>query len=833
MIKTNLCENEWKMREAGSDVWYDAQTPGSVLSVLLDAGEIADPYYGENEKLLRPLFDKDYEFVCNFSVNGEQMQEERIDLVFYGLDTIADIYLNGELFRHTENMHRTYRYPVKNKLRMGANELKIRFHSPMKYIEEYEPEEHKEIGYIASGALKGNQYLRKAHSMFGWDWGPQLPDMGIFREVFLECYSKAKLNEVYIRQEHNNGNVTLFIDPIVEYIDTIPVELEISVSGEKTVTRMTRIPEQGIGCGERGENEIEIQIRSPELWWPNGMGDHPLYEIDIRVRKAERIYDKRTYRIGLRTLTVSREKDAYGEEFCFVINGKKMFAMGANYIPEDAIYSYIDKDRIHTMVAAAARANFNCLRVWGGGYYPSDAFYDYCDEYGIVVWQDLMYACNVYDLTEEMEENIVAEARDNVTRLRHHACLGLWCGNNEIESGWSHWPDFQKESAYLRADYLKMFEYLLPKTVRENDDTTFYWPSSPSSGGCIDAPDDENRGDAHYWEVWHGQKPFTEYRKHFFRFCSEFGFQSFPCVKTVRAYADEDNQNIFSPVMESHQKNGWANGKILYYISENFRYPKDFKSLLYISQILQGIAIKYGVEHFRRNRGRCMGALYWQLNDNWPVASWSSIDYYDRWKALHYMAKRFYSPVAGSILAEDGVVKSWAVNDTLTDMNVDVKVTLCDVDKGEVVHFIQNSRSYSGRVAQFHEHDFSRQLEKYGERNLYAKAEFGFGNGYAHTEYATFVPYKHMNLKAAEIETDVIRDEEGNFEITLRSSTFTPFVFVDLKSADAIFSDNGFFLEKDLPVTIRLASGDIFGEEISSSQALKEQLEIQYLQGSY
>ena len=339
--------------------------------------------------------------------------------------------------------------------------------------------------------------------------------------------------------------------------------------------------------------------------------------------------------------------------------------MGGNYIPEDCIYSRITPEVQKYILESCKRANFNCVRVWGGGYYPSDHFYDLCDEMGLIVWQDLMFACNVYDLTEEFEDNITKEITENVKRLRHHASLGLWCGNNEMESAWDHWPEVQSESKYLRADYIKMFEYIVPKAVRAADSETFFWQSSPSSGGCFDDPDDENRGDCHYWDVWHGQKPFTDYQKHYFRFCSEFGFQSFPCLKTVESFTEEKDRNIFSRVMENHQKNPAANGKILYYLSENFRYPENFRKLLYVSQILQGMAMKYGVDHWRRHRGRCMGTLYWQINDNWPVASWASIDYFGRWKALHYMAKKFYGPQAVSMCMDGDIMQVYLANESM------------------------------------------------------------------------------------------------------------------------------------------------------------------------
>ncbi|MDE6743092.1 MAG: glycoside hydrolase family 2 protein [Lachnospiraceae bacterium] len=831
MIKESLNEAGWKMKAASGKI-YDTTVPGSVMSVLLDAGVMEDPYYRENEKDTLALFEKDYEFFCNFSVSGAHMQEDMIELVFYGLDTLAEIYLNGRLLASTSDMHRTFRFSVKQQVRLGANELRVILHSPLAYLKNYKPEKGKEIDYTACGAIRGNQYLRKAHSMFGWDWGPQLPDAGIFRSVELHSYSKARIKDIRISQEHRREGVMVTIDPVLQMFDNIPVEIEVQMTGQKPVSVLTRMPEGNGAITSYGENKIQIMVEHPELWWPNGIGEHPLYTITIRIKKADYLYDEKTMRIGLRTLTVSQKEDEFGEEFAFCVNGVKIFAMGADYIPEDCIYSRITKERLTMLVDSAARANYNCLRVWGGGYYPSDDFYDLCDEYGIIVWQDLMYACNVYELTPELEENIVAEARDNVERLRHHACLGLWCGNNEIESGWSHWPDFQKEKPALRADYIKIFEYLLPKTVKEADGETFYWPSSPSSGGCFDAPDDENRGDAHYWDVWHGQKPFEDYKEHYFRFLSEFGFQSIPSMKTIRTFTEPEDRNIFSPVMESHQKNGWANGKILYYLSENFLYPKDFESLLYVSQILQGMAIKFGVEHFRQNRGRCMGTLYWQMNDNWPVVSWSSIDYFGRWKALHYMARRFYAPIAGSIRKEGNKLTAYVDNGSLTDVNCKLELLLWDMDGKELSRHTESKRSYHGKVAVFETCDATRMIEKYGERNIYAEAVFIYGDGIIQVEAETFVPYKHLSLKPARISREIVEEEEL-FRIILTTDAFAPYVFLDLKDADGIFSDNAFHMTPGFNYEVVLEKKDIFRGEIVDAAALANQLTVTCLQDSY
>jgi len=831
MIRESLMGEGWRVRECGGAQTYHVSAPCSVLSVLMDEGVLPDLYDGENEALALPHLEKDYEFERIVSVGGEIMQEDVIELVFHGLDTVTEIYLNNERIARTRNMHRAYRISVKDKLHMGANELKIVFHSPLKYIRDYKPGEHKEISYAPCGALPGGQYLRKVHSSFGWDWGPQLPDMGIFREIALETYAKVHINEVRFFQEHDRGRIRLFVDPLLEYSDVIPVELTVEVSGEEPVSVMTRMPADGSMRTAPGENEFQIPIHDPQLWWPNGLGDQPLYEVRIKAHKADKIYDERVYRIGLRTLSVSREKDEYGEEFCFVVNGVKIFAMGADYIPEDAITPRLSREKTAMLVNSARAANFNCLRVWGGGYYPSDDFYDLCDEAGIIVWQDLMFACNVYELTSSFEKSIIAETRDNVMRLRHHACLGLWCGNNENESAWTNWEEFQKQSPALRADYIKMFEHILPRAVAECDDQTFYWPSSPSSGGCFDAPEDENRGDSHYWGVWHGLKPFTEFRNHYFRFLSEFGFQSFPALKTVKTFTQPEDRNIFSPVMESHQKNAQANGRILSYISENFRYPKNFEQLIYVSQILQGLAIQSGVEHFRRNRGRCMGTLYWQMNDNWPVASWSGIDYYGRWKALHYMAKHFYAPVAVSINCEGHKVTPYLVNDGMTDTVARLKLSVMTMEGRVISSFTEEGKCPAGEVHRFLTRDLEKQLRDFSEREVYLYAEFSYDDN-ALSKTAVLVPHKKLKLIREEPEV-TIKDAGEYYEITLLSESYMPFVFLDLKDADVIFSDNVIDLNHGMPVTVRAYKADISGAEIENAENFQEQLVVYTLQGSY
>ena len=647
-MKARELNQNWTMRCVEDLQWQEAIVPGTVYTDLLRNGNMEDPYWKDNEDAICSLMEKDYEYQCTFQ--GEETSElSSVFLRFEGLDTVADIYLNNVHLGNAESMHRIWEYSVKDILLSGENTLKVVFHSPLKFI----AEAYKKYGNIGNDdTYEGFMHLRKAHYMFGWDWGAHLPDAGIFRPVFLCSVSHGRIDSVYIRQQHEENKCTLKFKG--DCIRETPGEYQWRVlvtapDGQKYETALS------------AEGEGQLVIEDPELWWPNGLGDQPLYQVEAQLLYEGNVEDTWKKRIGLRTMTMQRKKDQYGESFAHEVNGKAFFAMGADYIPEEHLLGRRCEEKTRRLLEDCRLANFNVIRVWGGGFYPDDWFFDICDELGLVVWQDFMFACSVYELTPEFEANIRKEFADNIKRLRHHASLGLWCGNNEMEM-------FVDERCWVTKasevrDYLFMYERIIPEVLGEYDPETFYWPASPSSGGSFDNPNDPDRGDVHYWKVWHGNRPFSEYRKHFFRYASEFGFQALPSKKTIETFTDDpDDWNLFSYIMEKHQRNYGANGKIMNYMQQTYRYPGDFDTVIYASQLLQADAIRYGVEHFRRNRGRCMGAVYWQLNDCWPVISWSSIDYTGRWKALHYYAKRFFAPVMISCQEESWLTQEANMN---------------------------------------------------------------------------------------------------------------------------------------------------------------------------
>ena len=789
-MKARELNQNWTMRCVEDLQWQEAIVPGTVYTDLLRNGNMENPYWKDNEDAICSLMEKDYEYQCTFQ--GEETEDlSNAFLRFEGLDIVADIYLNNVHVGNAESMHRTWEYPVKEVLSPGENTLKVVFHSPLKFV----AQAYKKYGNIGNDdTYEGFMHLRKAHYMFGWDWGAHLPDAGIFRPVFLCSVSHGRIDSVYIRQQHEENKCTLKFKG--DCIRETPGEYQWRVlvtapDGQKYETALS------------AEGEGQLVIEDPELWWPNGLGDQPLYQVEAQLLYEGNVEDTWKKRIGLRTMTMQRKKDQYGESFAHEVNGKAFFAMGADYIPEEHLLGRRCEEKTRRLLEDCRLANFNVIRVWGGGFYPDDWFFDICDELGLVVWQDFMFACSVYELTPEFEANIRKEFADNIKRLRHHASLGLWCGNNEMEM-------FVDERCWVTKasevrDYLFMYERIIPEVLGEYDPETFYWPASPSSGGSFDNPNDPDRGDVHYWKVWHGNRPFSEYRKHFFRYASEFGFQALPSKKTIETFSDDpDDWNLFSYIMEKHQRNYGANGKIMNYMQQTYRYPGDFDTVIYASQLLQADAIRYGVEHFRRNRGRCMGAVYWQLNDCWPVISWSSIDYTGRWKALHYYAKRFFAPVMISCQEESWLTQEANMNRQHFQFEKSIHLNVTNETLGDkeilVKWYVRNAASEILREEQAMIQVPALESvwlpkEELPEIDVFTQyVSFkAWENGKCISEGTVIFSYpKYFRYENPELSCKV----EGN-QITVSSPVYAKSVEILNEQEDLVLSDNYFDLNGD------------------------------------
>ena len=776
-MKTKSLNGEWIMEQQNGER-TKGQIPGSVYSFLLDAGKMENPHVGENELSALALMEEDYSFETTFDTGEKILAQEHQAIVFDGIDTLAEVSLNGTVLGRADNFFRRWEWDVTGLLQESGNVLRVDLDSPLRYIREKDAEQH--FGG-SRHAMKGFPQIRKPHCMFGWDWGPRLPDAGIWKDVTLIGFGKARLEDVSIEQDHSDG---------------VSVTVTAKASGGELEISLTT-PEGEVFSLENG---TPYKVKNPQLWWPNGLGDQPLYTVTVQLQENGELLEESKKRIGLRTLTIHREKDEWGESFAHEVNGIRFFGMGANYIPEDNVVSRITPERTRRLLEDSKACHFNVIRVWGGGWYPNDFFYDLCDELGLVVWQDMMYACANYNLTDEFEESITAETVENVRRIRHHACLGLWCGNNEME--WLANDKKYDGNDVTKAYYIRMFEQIIPKILKKEDPHTYYWPSSPSSGGSFDEPNSPYRGDVHNWEVWHSGVPFSEYRKYCFRYLSEFGFQSFPCLQTVAGFAEKKDWNVFSRVMERHQRNEGANGKILQYLSMTYLYPSTFENLLYASQLLQADAIRYGVEHFRRNRGQCMGAIYWQLNDIWPVASWASLDYHGRWKALHYVARRFFAPIMLSCKEECEVTtKTSIVMESDKDINT---AQLCVAN--------ETKQDFTGTVSWSLRDAGSRVICR-GEEEVCTKAfsshwlaEMDFSDtdylenhltfaltgadGVVSEGSVLFTAPKHYHFRDPELKVT----RQGDL-LTVEAKNYARSVELYSENADVVLSDNFFDME--------------------------------------
>jgi beta-mannosidase len=788
-LKTIDLSGKWDVVSSCNQYNWKGDVPGSVLYDMEKSGHLGEggAFYRSNNRKAPELMDRDFIYRTTIELSDDfydhyDKSASRIVLEADGLDTLAEIKVNNILVAKTKNMHRSYSFDIADVVKPGENSIEITFLNSLEYIKN----EHAIRPLMAEDpegitTIPGFYSIRKSHCSYGWDWGPQIPDAGIWRAIRIVRYDDCRFNDLRITQDHFPDHVILNISAETDNWgrdDFLISGSVISPSGDE-------IPYSFSAGGN-----TNIKIDNPQLWWPNGMGEQHLYTVLAELTVDGVMSGSITRNVGLRTLTIARKPDEWGETFHFEANGIPLFARGANYIPEDIYLNRMNEKRTERLLSDCREANFNCIRVWGGGVYPDDYFYDLCDRYGLIVWQDMMFACAIYDmLSDEFTENISEEIRDNLKRIRHHASLGLICGNNEMEWFFVDYDTFPqtKENEF---EYIKQYHMVIPEIHKEICPEIFYWSSSPSSGGYFEEPNSPDKGDCHFWEVWHGNKDLSEYKNHYFRFMSEFGFESLPSIKTIESFTAEDDRNIFSPVMEEHQKRVGGNPKIVSYLSKYFRYPKDLDSLSYVSQLSQSDAIRVGVEHWRRNRGRCMGSIYWQLNDNWPVASWSSIDYYGRWKALHYAVKRAYDNILLSIDGEgrEAVIHLSNESNELTRGTLSIRLVSLDGTVLNEQSLSVECQSWSS--AAMHTFELEEGISP-GTAVLSAVYHCEEGN-YEAVHF--FEIYKYFDLKKPEITFAFSNLDNERSELTLYCDKPAIYVELDLIEGDCIFSDNYFHL---------------------------------------
>lgn len=750
---------------------YDVEPPFSVLSALIESGQIEHPYFGGNESEARDLLYNDCSATAKFVLDKDLLGKKHICIGFEGIDTVSEIYLNGRLLGKTENMHRAYFFDAKGFLKEGENILRINISSAILYVLNKQAK-NKVRGF--NDWMKGFAHIRKPHYSFGWDWAPQLPDMGVYKKAYIKAFDDVEIEDTLITQEHEGGSVRLNISSDVFSEGQLKYCAEIySPEGER------------IFYSESDSPKVQASIEKPRLWWPNGLGEQPLYKVAVRAVSPSGEQDEREYYIGLRTLRVCDERDEYGRQFCFEVNGRKIFSMGGNFVPQDSLIKNITRERTARLLSDLKEANFNTVRVWGGGYYPDDEFYDLCDRLGLIVWQDFMFACTTVYADRDFRKNIREEFTKQIKRLRHHACLGLFCGNNEIEMLFADWKHYEK-GIKDKWHYRVVFEKMLPALCRQHAGGILYIPSSPTSGGRFRKPNDDRRGDTHFWQVWHGLKPFEEYRNHYFRFCSEFGFESFPDVKTAQTFA-KGNLNPFSEEMEHHQRCPDGNARILYHISKKYLCPSGFEDFVFISQILQNDAIKFNVEHLRRNRPRCMGALYWQINDCWPAVSWSSIDYFGRPKALHYGAKKFFSPVIVSLCRTGDNVEIHVCNERLQPFEGRIEYCIAS-DDGIMLKEQKEFRVPELTAKCLQTVPIGDKMID-GRKYFLAAALYDGRDNLISSSVELFVKPKHFLFRMPNFSVNV-REEEGGKFIDITSDVLTYYLQISFEGGDFRLSDN-------------------------------------------
>ncbi len=832
--KTNYSElklhENWKFRNTASDQWLPASVPGCVHTDLMSNGEIEDPFYRLNEHDVQWIDKTDWEYETNFRFPMAIMEKDNIEICFLGLDTYADVYLNGKLILQADNMFREWKVNCKNVVTTGNNTLRIHFHSPvtigldkldkLDYTFPPPPNDLSEIGGI--GDKKVSIFTRKAGYHYGWDWGPRLVTSGIWKDVVLRGWNSAHIEDLYVHQ-----------DRISEHSAELTAQLDIAATEDAIFNLLGFVNDKEVLSTQvslsPGNNQLSesFTIENPELWWSNGLGDQPLYEIDFKLMKENEVISRTGITTGLRTIEIVQEEEEEGKSFLFKVNGHPVFMKGANYIPNDVFLERVTPGDYEHIIQSAVDANMNMLRIWGGGIYEKDIFYELCDRKGILVWQDFMFACSMYPGDEEFLENIRHEAEDNVKRLRNHPCIALWCGNNECLSAWNSWgwkemvadQQGQEVSDIIWKAYEDNYHRILPDVVSEYDPGRFYWSSSPSAG--MGDPENWVAGDVHYWGVWWGKEPFSTYRTRACRFMSEYGFQSFPELNTVKKYAVEEDWDIYSEVMKSHQRSSIGNETIEYYLLQDYNKPKDFPMFLYVGQVLQAEGTRIAMEGHRKNMPYCMGSLLWQINDCWPVASWSTIDYYGNWKAQQYFAKKAFRDILISPQIDKDQVSVYVVSDRLENTEAVMTLRLMDFEgtvlweKSENLPVIANS----SRVT------FSTGIDELisdpsDKNKVLLHCQLSMDGKVYSENILYFTPVKELELPVPGITWKLVEDGTG-YKLRISTDKLAKNIYMMVEEEDVFFSDNYFDLLPGGSLEIEISSaGGLAASEIENGLSL-------------
>lgn len=746
----NLANEKWYFKNVKENKKYKATIPGTIHTDLLANNLISDPFLESNEKKVQWVEDEDWIYDSEFYITEEEITHENIEIECFGLDTYATLYINGEAISKTNNQFRKWIFPVQKYLQIGKNTIAIRFHSAVKEGKK----EASKIKYTLPGDEK--VFTRKAQYQYGWDWGPRLVTCGIIDTIQLRFWNKAKIKKLQYEQKKLNDEIAEIEWTTI--INCTDPNNYIFKWNNKVFERYL----------VQGENKITWSdtIYKPKKWWCNGLGAANLYSFELVMFQKETIVDNKDLKIGLRTIELIQEKDSIGTSFQFKLNGVPVFIKGANYIPPDSFVPRATDSVYNNVVSNAKKANMNMLRVWGGGVYASDHFYEACDESGILVWQDFMFACAMYPGDSEFLTNVAYEVKDQVNRLQHHPSIALWCGNNEIDEGWHNWG-WQKQFKYSKAeeeiiwkDYKTLFNEIIPNAIKEvtSNEQILYWPSSPAIGWG--KKESLTQGDAHYWGVWWGKEPFEVYEKKVGRFMSEYGFQGMPSMSTMKQFTN--NLSWENEAIKTHQKHPIGYETIREYMQRDYNVPKDFVAFNYVSQVLQARGMQIAIEAHRRAKPYCMGTLYWQLNDCWPVTSWSSVDYYGHWKAFHYQAKRSYETLLLSVQKNEDEYAIYGINDTLENKKGMLKIEIIDFEGKKIWDKISNVTLEANHSKIIDKLAIS-EISKYNLNKIILSVVFETENEKIVTNYY-FVKPKQLKLKRPKINIKKIND--NTIEIT-------------------------------------------------------------------